>query len=103
MKLKNQIIWGIPMLEDQQNKLVDEMAEREYYHLQKAAEMDRKIEAIQHSTKVDIPLLSSAHNYFRMKCPLYYAWHTNRAVNLVNYVILVLYLMFWLWVFYRSR
>lgn len=82
---------------------VQEMAEREYFHLQKAAEIEKQIESIQHSTKVDIPELAPIHNYLRMKYRWYYRWHMSKLAHLIQYVVLISYLGFWLWLFYRNR
>ena len=78
-------------------KAVDEMAEQELYHLKRAAEIERRLTEIQHSTRVDVPELAGAHDYLRMKYPWYYQWHMKQAAHTFHYIFLALYLLAWIY------
>lgn len=79
--------------------VVDQMAEKELYHLQKAAEIEQEIARIQYSTKVNIAYLGPWHNALRMKFNWYYRWHMSRIAHFLHYATLIVYLGLWLWIF----
>lgn len=80
-----------------EHPIINEMVERELSHLQTAAEMEKKIAEIEHSTKVDIPELAVWHNALRMRYVWYYRWHMSSAAHVFQYIFLIAYLIFWLW------
>lgn len=83
--------------------VLDEMAERELAHLQKAAEIEEEIEGIEDSAITDIGALSKHHNYLRMKFDWYSAWHQNRRAERIHYLLLIIFCLLVLTVFYFKR
>lgn len=78
--------------------VINHMVEREFAHLKTAAEIEKKIAQIEHSAKVDIPELAVWHNALRMKYAWYYRWHMSNSAHAFQYILLILYLIFWIWI-----
>jgi len=83
--------------------MLNEMAERELAHLQKAAEIGEEIEGIEHLAKTDIGALSKHHNYLRMKFGWYSVWHQNKRAESIHYLLLIIFCLLVLMVFYLKR
>jgi len=104
-KLKHQCMWGKIMDEEHlqtetttsenfwKDGAIEQMAEREFYHLQAAEELEKRISAIQRSTHSDIQFMARSHNYLRMKFRWYYIWHTLRSANTIHYSLLILFML----------
>lgn len=73
---------------EQKNKAVDilESDKRAVVmeNMKRMEAIDRKIAAIQRSTKTTFPIFLPVHNYMRMHFPWYYQWHTSPVANAIN-------------------
>jgi len=69
---------------EQEKAQISVLKQKESYHLNKAKEIEDKLEIIQKSTKVNIPQLSYLHNYLRAKFAWYSSWHLQKNSSTVN-------------------
>ncbi|MEI6494617.1 MAG: fibronectin type III domain-containing protein, partial [bacterium] len=53
--------------------------------------VEKKIIAIQRSTRVSMPMFAFWHNALRMRFKWYYAWHLSPWANFIHWLILVCY------------
>lgn len=60
--------------------------------IRKIEDLDRKIAAIQNSTRTTFLIFTHLHNYFRMKYKWYYYWHLKSQANFVHIFILIILL-----------
>lgn len=51
--------------------------------------LDRKIQAIQGSTKTSMPFMVPTHDWLRQRSPAYYNWHLNPRSNTVHWAAFV--------------
>lgn len=87
---------------EDQNAVVEQMADRELQHLRTAEMIDQEIQAIQRSTRVLMPWLSAAHNYCRMAMPWYYKWHMNGSAVYIHYLVLLIFILSTLYICFIS-
>ena len=72
-------------VEKQDQELQDKLISQGEKRVDELYEIDRKLQAIQKSTRTSLPLFSPAHNYFRTKYKWYYNWHTKPYANSIHY------------------
>lgn len=59
----------------------------------KTDDLDRKIVAVQRSTKTAVPFLAPLHNGLRMRFKWYYNWHLNPDYGPLYWIFISLYFL----------
>ncbi len=76
-----------------EKKLINDMVNNKYSHLETAMEYEKKIYMIQKSSHVAFYKFSFLHNYLRMKYSWYYKWHLKNNFNFIHFSILLAFIV----------
>jgi len=86
-------------------KNLKKLASEKQKYLKVIADLDRKIIALQKSTRTTIPQMAAAHNFLRMRFQWYYNWHLNPIAKFTHWLVFFLYvtlLPFCIWFFLKE-